>query len=429
MIINPFKTEYQQYLQIDLNKIPKEIVDLSINRVMKFKKNLDYYINLEEKEDIVSFFLLCQSLALSPISQKSFHAVTILKQTIQKRLEINPDISDMKDLIDIEPSDLGGEDAYRLRSLKNAPAEFMLNWYEVYDVIDPISEYIFNGKVYVSKYELVTIYGDLLGKKTYKYIQSISDAIKKADHPLHKKIFNSIKFYSAPIKTTEKLSSNKFPPCINAAFNGVSSGTRNYAVTVLLTSFLSYARIFPSTRIFDRNYNVELQEKEIEVILKEIVPMILEAGSRCDPPLFKDQPIEKENVFYHLGFGLTTSPSMNDFGRSKWYLPPNCSKIRENAPSLCHPDNFCRKKFYQIADKEKASNLIKAAEKRNKKSLGEKLLEELEKYDIIEKLSSQLDISEKEIEKQLDILTKNKIVGYRGITNPLIHYIRRKRLP
>jgi len=428
LIINPFKTEYQKYLQIDLNKIPKEIVELSINRVMKFKKNPDYYINLEEKEDIISFFLLCQSLALSPNSQKSFHALNILKQTIQKRLEINPDITDMKDLMSIEPSDLRGEDTYRFTSLKNAPAEFMLNWYEIYDAIDPISEYILKGKVHVSKYELAKIYVEVLGKKTYRYLNSISEAIIKADHPLHKKILNSIKFYSAPIKTTEKLSSNKFPPCINTSFNGVTAGTRNYAVTVLLTSFLSYARIFPSTKIFDRNFNVELQEKEIEVILKEIVSMILEAGGRCDPPLFKDQPIENENVFYHLGFGLTSSPNIKDFGRSKWYLPPNCSKIRENAPSLCHPDDFCGKKFYQIIDKEKASSLIRASEKRDKKSLGEKILEALEKCDTTEKVSSHLNISEKEIEKQLDILIRNKIVGYKGINNPLIYYIRRKRL-
>jgi len=44
-------------------------------------------------------------------------------------------------------------------------------------------------------------------------------------------------------------------------------------------------------------------------------------------------------------------------------------------------------------------------------------------------MSSQLNISEKEIEKQLDILIRNKIVGYKGINNPLIYYIRRKRLP
>lgn len=107
---------------------------------------------------------MCQSLALSPNSQKSFHALNILKQTIHKRLEINPDITDMKELMSIEPSDLRGEDTYRLKSLKNAPAEFMLNWYEVYDVIDPVSEYILKGKVHVSKYELAKIYVEVLGK-------------------------------------------------------------------------------------------------------------------------------------------------------------------------------------------------------------------------------------------------------------------------
>ena len=394
---------------------------------MKFKKDPDRYVNLKEREDIISFFLLCQSLSLSPDSQKCINSINILKQTIQKRLEKNPDISDMKELIDIQPSDLTGEDLYRMKSLKNAPPEFMVRWYDVYDVVDPISEYIFRGNLHLTKYELMSVYVDLLGKKIHMYITSISEAVKKANHPVHKKIFDSIKFYSAPIKTSEKLSSTDFPPCVNAAFNGVSAGTRNYAITVLLTSFLSYARVSPSPKVFDRDFNIELQEKEIEILLKEIIPMIFEAGERCDPPLFKDQPIERENVFYHLGFGLTSSPSVRDFGRSKWYLPPNCSKIRENAPSLCHPDEFCRKKFYQITDKEKASNLIKAAEKRGKKSLGEKILEVIEKYNTVEKMSSALNVSEREIEKQLNVLIKNNIVGYREITNPLMYYIRKKK--
>ncbi len=427
MIINPFREEYQQYLDVDLGTIPQKTVRLSIDRIMKFKKNPDPYITLDDEEDIVSFFLVCQSLALSPHSQKAFQSINILKQTIKKRLEITPDIAAMRELIDIEPSNLSGEDRYRLRSLKNAEPEYMLDWHEVYDVIDPVEEYIYNGKIHLSKYDLARVYVDVLGKKIKRYMVDISEAIKKADHPLHKKIFNAIQFYSAPVKITEELSSNKFPPCVNRALNGVSSGTRNYAITVLLTSFLSYARIFPSTKIFDRNFNVELREKEIEILLNEVIPMILEAGGRCDPPLFKDQPIEKQNVFYHLGFGLTSSPTMNDFGKSKWYLPPNCAKIQENAPSLCKPDSFCRTKFYQIADREKASNLIEAAKKREGTSLGEEILKALQECDTLEELDSQLDHSKNEIKKQLRILTNNKIVRYRGIANPLVYYMRRKK--
>jgi DNA primase large subunit len=393
---------------------------------MRFTHDPDHYVNLDDKEDTISFFLVCQSLALSPHSQKTFQAVRVLTQTIQKRLELSPEIAVMKELVNVEPADLSGEDQYRLRDLKKVPPEFMVNWHEVYEVTEPTREYIHRGKMYVTKYDLVKIYIELLRKKIHEYIESIADQIKKADHPLHKQIFNGIRFYSAPLEMTEELSSNRFPPCINTALSGVSAGTRNYAVTVLLTSFLSYARIFPSTRAFDRRFHLELREKEIGIILNGVIPMILEAGSRCEPPLFTDQPIEKQNVLYHLGFGLSSSPSVKDFGRSTWYLPPNCSKVRENAPSLCQPDAFCRKKFYQIADRERTSNLIKAAKKRKKRSLGEKILETLGKCDTVDELSEEINSPKGEIKKQLDILTKNGIVRYKGITNPLVYYIRRK---
>ncbi|MEA1993776.1 MAG: hypothetical protein U9N35_05200 [Euryarchaeota archaeon] len=431
MIINPFKEKYQKYLDIDLNEIPEEIVELSINRVMDFKKNPEPYLSLDNRKDIISFFLLCQSLALSPKSQKCLQTVNILKKTIWKRLERNPTISDMSDLVDITPSNLKGEDRYRLLSMKGLDPErydlYMLDWDTVYDIINPISEYIFRGKLHASKYDIAKIYVEVLGKKTQRYIESISKSITNANLSLHKKIFNSVRFYTAPVKVTEELSSNKFPPCVNEALKGVSAGARNYAITVFLTSFLSYARIFPSTRIFDRNFNVDIHDKEIEIIIDEIIPLIFEAGSRCDPPFFKDQPIEKQNVIYHLGFGLTSSPTVKGFGKSKWYLPPSCSKIQENVPSLCKADSFCRKRFYQYADKTKASNLIKAAKKRNKKGLGEKILEALGKNNTVKELSSELNVPKGEIRKQLNVLVKREIVSYRRITNPLVYYIRRKQ--
>ena len=48
------------------------------------------------------------------------------------------------------------------------------------------------------------------------------------------------------------------------------------------------------------------------------------------------------NILYHLGFGLTQEPRLEDSGKSKWYFPPNCDKIRREAPQLCEPDEFCR---------------------------------------------------------------------------------------
>ncbi|WP_297092704.1 DNA primase large subunit PriL [Thermococcus sp.] len=131
-----------------------------------------------------------------------------------------------------------------------------------------------------------------------------------------------------------------FPPCVKIALGGVPSGLRNYAITVLLTSFLSYARLCPSPS--RRDVRIRDCVSDLSVVEKEILPVIIEAGNRCSPPLFEDQPHEVKNIWYHLGFGLTDRPTLEDSGNSTWYFPPNCSKIRANAPQLCKPDRHCR---------------------------------------------------------------------------------------
>lgn len=131
-----------------------------------------------------------------------------------------------------------------------------------------------------------------------------------------------------------------FPPCVKIALRGVPAGLRNYAITVLLTSFLSYARLCPNPP--KRDVRVRDCVSDLTVIEKEILPVIIEAGNRCSPPLFEDQPHEIKNIWYHLGFGLTDKPTLEDSGNSTWYFPPNCSKIRANAPQLCKPDVHCR---------------------------------------------------------------------------------------
>ena len=131
-----------------------------------------------------------------------------------------------------------------------------------------------------------------------------------------------------------------FPPCVKTALGGVPSGLRNYAITVLLTSFLSYARLCPNPP--RRDVRVRDCVESLDVIEREILPVIIEAGNRCKPPLFEDQPHEIKNIWYHLGFGLTDKPTLEDSGNSPWYFPPNCSKIRANAPELCKPDRDCR---------------------------------------------------------------------------------------
>ncbi len=131
-----------------------------------------------------------------------------------------------------------------------------------------------------------------------------------------------------------------FPPCIKLTLEGVSSGSRNYAITVLLTSFLSYARIAPIGSSKDAKVSDYISD--ISVVTEEVLPMIDEAARRCEPPLFEDQPMERMNVIYHLGFGMTRELKLDDAGRSNWYFPPNCEKIQREAPPLCQPDEHCR---------------------------------------------------------------------------------------
>ena len=131
-----------------------------------------------------------------------------------------------------------------------------------------------------------------------------------------------------------------FPPCVKEALGGVPAGMRNYAITVLLTSFLSYARLCPNPP--KRDVRIKDCIDDLDVVEREVLPVIIEAGNRCKPPLFEDQPHEVKNIWYHLGFGLTDKPSLQDSGNSTWYFPPNCDKIRANAPQLCKPDRYCR---------------------------------------------------------------------------------------
>ncbi|MEE9594886.1 MAG: hypothetical protein V3V92_05745 [Candidatus Hydrothermarchaeales archaeon] len=131
-----------------------------------------------------------------------------------------------------------------------------------------------------------------------------------------------------------------FPPCIKNTLEGVTTGSRNYAITMLLTSFLSYARIAPIGSSKDAKVSDYI--KDISAVENEVLKMIEEAARHCEPPLFEDQPMEKMNVIYHLGFGLTNEPKLEDAGRSNWYFPPNCEKIQREAPSLCTPDAHCK---------------------------------------------------------------------------------------
>lgn len=141
-----------------------------------------------------------------------------------------------------------------------------------------------------------------------------------------------------------KLIREAFPPCIANTVEGVTSGGRNDAIVLLLTSFVSYARLYPG--IF-RNEGVDVKVSDIDanltISLNEILPLIYEAADNCSPPLFDDQPQEKINITSKLGFGMHNDPELEHEGETTWYTPMSCEKIKMHLPQLCKPDKLCAK--------------------------------------------------------------------------------------
>ncbi|MHC1604746.1 MAG: hypothetical protein ACXQTP_02075 [Candidatus Methanofastidiosia archaeon] len=455
VLINPFTKEAKKHLKIDLNDIEKSLIRLAIGRANE--KNMKKYLDLDEREDVISLYLLMQSLAKTPHSPEVMASLASFEKLMKRRIRkyfSSEIVSQMKTLIEIhETTDLKSEetpfkkdifvesanitvpkeDIFRLKRIKRNKVEYLLKWNEIYDVVDITKYYVTSSYVLVTRNELIQIYAKILRKACYDYILKTSEKIKNTSHPIYEKIANMVKNVVKTTYNTENvskdLSGENFPPCIRLALAGVSSGQRNYGITILLTSFLSYARIMPSTKIFDRQSSFTLSQKEVQILLDDVIPEIIKAGDKCEPPFFKEQPLEKLNILYHLGFGMTKNPTVADHGKSKWYLPPSCSKIRENAPSLCQPDEFCKEISWNIIDKGRVDKIIKKSETKKKKTLGELILKKLETMGpkSIGELSSEFGARESEILSFLKMLTKNDLVGKREIRNPLIYYIRKKK--
>jgi DNA primase large subunit len=140
-----------------------------------------------------------------------------------------------------------------------------------------------------------------------------------------------------------KLIREAFPPCISNTVNGVSSGGRNDAIVLLLTSFVSYARLYPGIFANEGSIKVSDIDKNLVITENEILPLIYEAAENCTPPLFEDQPQEKINIISKLGFGMYESPDLTHEGETKWYTPMSCEKIKMHLPQLCHEDKDCKK--------------------------------------------------------------------------------------
>ncbi len=393
--------------------------------------------NPPEKEVLYQLFPLVAVARRGSHSREASLVIKMLLSSVKERLhfalgnlEIEKEVVDsMREVLTVEycTLDLPREDMFRLVS-GNDTLRYMVLWSNLSDY-DLTHYYMVDGWVPVTRTTLIEVYTLLLGRALKEYIETKKEEYSSQEvrlPPIFSKILQMIssKVPSVAVAPTgaAELEKSAFPPCVREALQGASSGLRNYAVTVLLTSFLSYARIYPSMTAFDQEKKPELSPEQIDILLEEVVPLIFEAGSRCDPPLFTDQPIERSNVFYHLGFGLSESPRPQDFGSSKWYLPPSCKKMKQNAPPLCKPDELCSQGIYAVADKDGLRKLAASS-----KGESQKILEALEKTRNPQRIAELSGIDVNEVKRVLQNLQREGILIQIQIKNPLTYYLRKIR--
>lgn len=389
-VLDPFGEEAKKIVAKapPLDSMPQEIIELAVDR-LKWKTS-ECIVEPNERaveNEILSFYLAMQATASvsMPYSREVQFVAEKTRDTIRYRLynlfrkgegdfclkAISGQIKNLtlQELSKALGMNFDENDLRRIRDLRlkkdglkevddHLLPQYMpslaVRWHDLSPLIahgrlQVTDLHMVSGWAIVSLRDLWDLYSELMYVKTERYIQEVFEKLQEGGepHPLLLTVGERISKMvpRAPAIAVDtrrmagKLLPDCFPPCVSAVMNGVSHGLRNFGVVMLLTSFLSYARIAPSGKASNK---ISDFVKDISIVTQEIVPLIVEAANRCNPPLFQDQPQEKANIFYHLGFGMTTEPKIEDSGRSKWYMVPNCSKIRSSAPLLCKPDDMCK---------------------------------------------------------------------------------------
>ncbi|AMK15082.1 DNA primase large subunit PriB [Methanobrevibacter olleyae] len=369
--------------------VPETIVDLAINRIKWYieRKNnkefnpndYSYFFNEALAEyDTIAFHILAQAIAnkFRPGSREVKLFVESQGLMIEDRLTKLP-LSDRKELVEEILSDLLIQDGIKWSFLKDLIATKKLS------LTDLVLE---NGEIVLDREEFVNTFDDkfsdrspervydiligdnlreliltkLLMQNTENYIKSIQDQLSMVEmHPaivelgemLDETITETLARYSTFYASggtygnmeIGKLIKEAFPPCIANTVEGVSSGGRNDAIVLLLTSFVSYARLYPGIFASDRTVKVSDIDTNLNITLNEILPLIYEAADNCNPPLFEDQPQEKINIISKLGFGMHDEVNLENEGETKWYTPMSCEKIKMHLPQLCRENKDCAK--------------------------------------------------------------------------------------
>ncbi len=392
--LDPFVDEAKKLVETSpsLDSMPQEIVDRAIARVKWSSRDMVVELDAEAiRADVLSFYLMCQGVAAVsyPYSREARRISDATKETIKYRMydlfkRGHEDlclgvVKRSLKLVPLEGGDgvkLGGveiprDDLNKIRNRRLAEdgietiddrllpqylPRYAMRWTDLAPLLrhrraELTKLYLVNGRAVITPRDLWDLFSNFIAVRTEEYLASVYERFSDIGAPSQRltEVGERISSLLPPeLELRErfarvprgKLRMEFFPPCVKIAMGGVGSGVRNYAITVLLTSFLSYARASPSGRAATRIGDFI---KDISVIRDEIAAPIFEAAERCKPPFFKDQPQEKANIYYHLGFGMMTEPRLEESGKSKWYRVPNCSKIQLSAPPLCDPDELCRK--------------------------------------------------------------------------------------
>ncbi|ASJ15867.1 DNA primase [Thermococcus chitonophagus] len=319
-------------------------------KVIKYKENTNKFMDVQDIRDLAQFYALLGALAFSPYGLElelvKKANLIIYSERIRRAEKIRPEEISLPIQLAVE---FPVNDIKVLERVFRGLPQYTIKISEFLELLpgEKLSNYyIYKGLVYLKKEDLMKIWEMAFERnieKAVNLLYEIRDDLPEFYTELLGEIRN---FAEEEFKTRFRdvksgiLKPELFPPCVKNALRGVPQGLRNYAITVLLTSFLSYARICPNPP--KRNIRIRDCIDDLKVIKEEILPMIIEAANRCSPPFFEDQPNEIKNIWYHLGFGYTANPTLEDSGNSTWYFPPNCEKIRANAPQLCTPDKHCK---------------------------------------------------------------------------------------
>ena len=291
----------------DDSLIPKSYSDYAMKRIQwaiekKNNKNFtqaefEYLTNSELfMQDVVIFHILCQAIAIqfNVGSRETRLFIESQGTLIQERLAKIPPMA-RADIIDEVLDEVKTDGTIKWSSLKDVIASKKLKLSDLLidngdiilqsdDFLDRFSEN-FNDRNPERMYNILIgdnvkeqILSRLIMQKTEGYIQRIKEMSAHVEiHPAIIEIGERLKEF-IPDEISKynqyyagsggiygsvqagKLNPDAFPPCIKSTVEGVSSGGRNDAIVLLLTSFASYARLYP--RIFASDETVKVSDMD-----------------------------------------------------------------------------------------------------------------------------------------------------------------------